>query len=265
MKIAFIGAGKAGCSLAEYFKACGEIIVGFYSPNTTVTGFNMYNSADSAAKECELLIISVNDDSIADVWSCLDRSSLKGKTVCHLSGSLTSDILNDHAGVNVCSMHPLLAFSSRQTEFKYIKNAFFTLEGDELATNLTAELLERCGNEYKVIKADSKAAYHAAACFVSNFMTAVCAEGFDILKEECGFTDSEALKAMRPLIEINAANVCRKGVKQSLTGPVSRGDVGTVKKHLKALTGRKQEIYKLLSSVLAEESGHIEIMKLLEE
>lgn len=265
MRIAFIGAGKAGCSLAGYFRDCGEEVAGFYSPNTRAAGFNMYDSAEKAAEESDLLIISVNDDSISAVWQGLDRAALRGKTVCHLSGSLTSEVFGAHEGVNVCSLHPVLAFSSRETEFKYIKSAFFTLEGDDEAIKLISELVERCGNRYKVIKAESKAAYHAAACFVSNFMTAVCAEGFDILREECGFTDREALMAMSPLIEVNAANICKKGIKPSLTGPVSRGDSGTVTKHLKALAGRKRDIYKLLSSVLAEESGHTELLPLFEE
>lgn len=263
MKISFIGAGKAGLSLASYFEKCGEEICGFYSPHTVSDKFKMFDNADMAADAGELVIISVNDDSIANVWNKLDKSKLYDKTVCHLSGSLTSHIFNGDHAVSRCSMHPMLAFSSSDTGFDNIKSAFFTLEGDNDAVETLGNLLKRCGNEYKIINADSKAAYHAAACFVSNFMTAVCAEGFSILKENCGFSDDEILKAMAPLISVNAENICKKGIKNSLTGPVSRGDADTVRKHLKVLSGRKKHIYKILSSVLAEESGHAEILSLM--
>lgn len=265
MRISFIGAGKAGCSLASYFKKCGEVICGFYSPNTKVKEFDLFDTPDEAARSCELLIISVNDDSISEVWNHLDKSALRGKTVCHLSGSLTSEIFCGADDINICSMHPMLAFSSRDTSFNYIKNAFFTLEGDGNAMNVLSRLLEHCGNSFRIIDSKNKTAYHAAACFVSNFMTAVCAEGFSILKEECGFDDNEILKAMSPLISVNAENICKNGIKKSLTGPVSRGDAGTIKKHINAISGRKLRIYKQLSAVLAEESGHTELLPILSE
>lgn len=265
MKIGFIGAGKAGCSLASYFKSRGEKITGFYSPHNKLDIFKNYKTAEEVAENCELLIISVKDDVISDVWHSLQNKSIRCKTVCHLSGSLTSSVFDSADGISVCSMHPLLAFNSVNTPVEAIGRAYFTLEGDDNAVRVLSDLLERCGNRYKVIKAESKTLYHAAACFVSNFVTAVCAEGFSILEKSCGFTDKEAAEAFGALIEENARNVCKNGIKGSLTGPVSRGDAGTVIKHMHALSGREKEIYKILSEVLAEESGHRELIPIIKE
>lgn len=264
MKIGFIGAGKAGCSLASYFISMGEEIAGFYSPHNKVNMFRNYSSVEEVADNSELLIVSVKDDAISDVWHDLKNKHIKCKTVCHLSGSLTSSVFDSPGEISVCSMHPLLAFNSVNTPVEAIGRAYFTLEGDDNAVRVLSDLLERCGNRYKVIKAENKTLYHAAACFVSNFVTAVCAEGFSILEKSCGFTDKEAQEAFGALIEENARNVCKNGIKGSLTGPVSRGDAGTVIKHMKALSGREKEIYKMLSEVLAEESGHRELLSVIE-
>lgn len=262
--IGFIGAGRAGCSLARYFRANGESISGFYSRSDVPEDFAAFKSAAELAENSDTVFISVPDSAISSVWKELGADNARGRYVYHISGAESSDVFCGADMKMVCSAHPMLAFSSKNTPPEQIKRAFFTLEGGDDAVREISELLMRCGNRYAVISADVKPLYHASACFASNFVTAVCAEAEKMLCR-CGFSGEDALSALVPLIEGNVENICAKGIRRSLTGPVVRGDVNTVKKHLSVLEGERKDIYRLLSSVLAEISGHNEMLPLLKE
>lgn len=256
--IGFIGAGRAGCSLAEYFKKNGEKISGFYSRSEIPAGFVRFSSADELAVSADMIFITVPDSAIAAVWQSLAPSAAAGRLIYHISGAESSAVFRGADPDRVCSAHPLLAFSSKKTPAEQIRRAFFTLEGGRSAVKAAEKLLDRCGNGYTVISPEVKPLYHAAACFASNLVTAVCAEA-EAMLIRCGFPEDDALAALSPLIEENVRNVCRDGIYPSLTGPVARGDAGTVKKHLAVLSGRDREIYRQLSAVLAEVSGHTEL------
>jgi predicted short-subunit dehydrogenase-like oxidoreductase (DUF2520 family) len=75
---------------------------------------------------------------------------------------------------------------------------------------------------------------------------------------DCGFTEESARIALKPLVEGNAIAVMDKGARAALTGPVSRGDYDTVKKHLDNLEGEDREIYRLLSKRLMKLSTYSE-------
>lgn len=261
--IGFIGAGKAGCSLAYYFRSKGIGVSGFYSRHDPEEDFEFFDSAHGVILKSDIIFITVTDTAIEEVWNGLDKTALKNKIVCHCSGSLTSDIFVGADKDMVCSVHPMLAFNSRRVPLERISRAFFTLEGGKTAVKEISRILDKCENKYRTIDAANKVKYHAAACFASNFAVAVSAEAFSLM-EECGFGADEAREALSPLIMGNACNICKNGIKGALTGPVSRGDAITVKKHLSVLSGRRKEIYKLLSMILARESGHDELGEDLE-
>ena len=210
--------------------------------------------------------MTVTDSAIAEVWNGSDKEMFNSsnKILCHCSGSLSSEIFTGADSSRICSVHPMLAFPSKNVPINQIKNTFFTIEGGSTALCTIKQILDKCGNPYREISAQNKVKYHAAACFASNFMTAVCAESFSLM-EQCGFSEEEARLALSPLITGNAENICKRGIQSSLTGPVSRGDALTVTKHVQELDGRKLMIYRLLSSVLAELSGHSEIKNIIFE
>ena len=107
------------------------------------------------------------------------------------------------------------------------------------------------GNKVKEIKKEDKIKYHKSAVLVSNLVLALISIGVDEL-ESCGFYSDEALDSLYPLIKNNIKNIKEKGLYEALTGPVERGDLEIVKKHLEASTGENKAIYKLLSKKLLE-------------
>lgn len=262
IRIGFIGAGKVGCSLAAYFSANGFEISGFSGRRKTETGFKFYDNSRELADKSDILFLTVTDSAIADVWNGLDKTD--EKIVCHCSGSLSSDVFKGADKAYVCSVHPMLAFNTRNVPIEVVSHAFFTLEGGKNAIKTISGILDVCKNEYEVIGTENKAKYHAASCFASNMVVSVCETAMRLLTE-CGFTYEEAEKALSPLIRNNAENIAAHGTAAALTGPIERGDKATVLAHIGSLDAETARVYEELSLVLADMSGKSEIASLLRE
>lgn len=258
MKIGFIGAGKAGNSLARYFAKNKIRINGFFSKSYEHAN-QAADSVDSAAfftleeiiGQSDIIFITTPDGVIGEIWKQIRQLAQAGKVkpdgkiFAHCSGSVSSEVFQDidDFGAFGCSAHPMLAISSRETD---LSSAFFTLEGSETAVNQIKNLLERCGNSAAVMEPQCKTKYHAAASVASNLMVGLAQMAVELL-EECGFSGQDAEKMLGSLILGNAENICTQGTVQALTGPAERCDINTVMGHLHALEGNRREIYRLLS------------------
>ncbi len=258
MKLGFIGAGKAGCSLSRYLQGTKAEVSGFYS-KTVEHATRAAEDMEAAVFLClqqvvcasDVIFVTTPDGAVGEVWDTMRRQCeglLSGKLLCHLSGSLSSEIFQgrQEVGVYGCSLHPMQAISSRQTD---LSGAFFTAEGDREAIFPLKALLVEKGNQVAVMDSAYKKKYHMAASTASNLMAGLAQMAIDSLTE-CGFTQDTALRMLAPLMKGNMDNICEHGVPAALTGPVERGDWETVKSHLAQLEGEKREIYRLLSKQL---------------
>lgn len=252
LSIGFIGAGKCGVSLANYFLCNGMDVSGFYSRHNTCGDFKFLPLLD-LVNSSEIIFITVSDSQITNVWNDISRLDLGDKMICHTSGSNTSDIFSGANEENVCSVHPMLAFNSQNVSVNTISKAFFTLEGGENAVLKISQILTNCGNKFKVINKEDKAKYHAAACFASNFVVSVCTVAEHLLKD-CGFSETEAREALIPIMENNMSNIISVGTKDAITGPAARGDIETIKAHL-AVLGKYTDLYKELTDVIFKMKG----------
>ncbi|MDD6483362.1 MAG: DUF2520 domain-containing protein [Clostridiales bacterium] len=247
MKIGFIGAGKVGCSLARYFSSRGIAVSGFFSFSGKDTGFFGFNSCNELAKNSSVIFITVPDGKIADTAALIPKDY--NGIVCHCSGSLSSDVTGF---ARSCSVHPMCAVSTPKTD---LSGAFFTLEGSLDAVGEISALLICCNNPFTVIKKEDKVKYHAAACFASNFVVAVCQKAYELL-EQCGFDEESAKAALTPLMSANMDNICSSSPVSALTGPVERNDILTVQKHLLSLDCDSAQMYKACSKTLLELARH---------
>ena len=93
--------------------------------------------------------------------------------------------------------------------------------------------------------------YHAAAVFASNYVDVLLAEGMRLL-QSAGWSEKEATAGLLALTEGTLASVRRQGVVAGLTGPVRRGDVSTVERHLAALSGPAADLYRMLGLIALE-------------
>ena len=255
MKFGFIGAGKVGFSLGKYLKENNIDVNGYYSKSkhsakeaAIFTGTKKYDNLEMLIEDSDAIFITTPDSEIQEVWNKINRLSIKDKLICHCSGSISSEIfsnINNH-GAYGYSIHPMFAISDKYNSYKNLSQAFITIEGHEKHIEYFKQLFSYLGNDVGVINKENKALYHAASVTVSNLVLGLINNGVNYLKE-CGFSDEMAIKALYPLKEFNLKNIKEKGTINSLTGPVERGDLGTIINHFSVLREEDKELYRLLS------------------
>jgi len=260
MRIGFIGAGKVGFTLGKYFKDRGADITGYYSRNPDsakeaagFTGTNHFDSLRLILSESDTLFLTVPDTSIKFVWDDLKAMPVHNKLICHCSGALSScvfDGIEDSQAFGY-SIHPFFAVSSKYESYKVINQAFFTLEGNEKHLEDIKRFIEQMGNRVHIISECQKIKYHAAAVFLSNHVAALAHTGCKMLRN-CGFEEEVILTALRTLFLSYCGNIAENGIVKTLTGPVERNDLITVKKHLDCINGNEKRLYGYLSAQLIE-------------
>ena len=258
MKVGFIGAGKVGFSLGKYLSINNIELSGYYSNNyesavkaSEFTGSIAYIEIAKLISDSDIIIITTPDEAIEEIWSKMVSININNKIICHCSGLLSSKIFSNISNHGACgySIHPIYAFSDKYNSYKNLNQALITIEGKNEKINVLVDLFSNIGNEVKIISAKDKSKYHVASVFVSNHVIGLCSIGTKLLSQ-CGFSEDEAFDSLCPLIVNNINNLVQKGIKESLTGPIERGDIATVEAHIDCLENNELSIYKLLSKEL---------------
>ncbi len=282
MRIGFIGAGKVGFSLGKYFAENGAELSGYYSRSFTsaedaaaFTGSKAFDEPAKLIKVSDAVFITVPDGTIRSVWDDIKLLDLKGKMICHCSGAMTAaeafpDVLSK--GASGFSIHPLFPVSSKYETYKLLGSAFFCIEGDADGISVWHDIFTSIGNPVRIIDGSVKVRYHAACAISSNLMCGLAQLSLDLL-QKCGFTEHEALEALRPLAMSNMQRLFEVGPNEALTGPVERNDVSTVSKHLRCFdTDNDRAMYTSVSRKLTEiaskrhpDSDYSEMERLLSE
>lgn len=260
IRFGFIGAGKVGFSLGKYLKENNINVVGYYSRSehsskeaTIFTNTKQFINLKDLIKNSDAIFITTSDGQIQEVWSEIKELPIKNKLICHCSGSISSEIFSNISkyGAYGYSIHPMFAISDKYNSYKDLSKAFITIEGHEKYKNYLKDLFYSLGNNVSIISSKNKPLYHAASVVVSNLVLGLINNGVKYLRE-CGFSQEMAINALYPLIGFNIKNIKEKGIIDSLTGPVERGDLSTVIKHCNVLEEKDMELYKLLSMNILE-------------
>lgn len=260
MRIGFIGAGKVGFTLGRYFVEHNVCVSGYYSHSLNsareaaqFTNTQYYSTIDQIVNSCDTLLLTVPDNQIGAVYSELQESDIEGKSICHCSGALSSEIFRgiEERGAYAYSIHPIFAVSSKLTSYQELSQAYFTIEGTPAHLEDMAAFIRSLGNQVSIIAAADKVKYHAAAVFASNLMVGLYEEAVGLLLD-CNLQKEFASHALLPLMENNVSNIVSGSTVEALTGPVERADSQTVERHLQVLEGRERKLYCLLSEQLID-------------
>ncbi len=253
MRIGFIGAGRVGCTLGRYLEDHGANVAGYFSRTrehaeeaARFTDTLCYDTDIDLANDADVIFITVRDDAISDVFQKLNSSCpLEGKILCHTSGALTSAVF-DGCGVYGYSIHPIYAVNDRFTAIENFQNAYITIEGHEKYRDDLLRLFQDAGLSAAVITAENKPKYHAAAVMASNMVCGIYGMATRLLTE-CGFQPEDAHRALSGLFLDNARGITEKGPVGQLTGPIERGDIRTVEKHMEVLSPEDRKTYLALA------------------
>jgi predicted short-subunit dehydrogenase-like oxidoreductase (DUF2520 family) len=229
LRLRIIGNGRAGGSLAAALTGRAHVELLGRSDHS------------AAAHGVDLLVLAVPDGAIAD---CAATVAPGDAVVAHLSGATGLDALRPHA--RVASLHPLVSLPDAGTGAQRLRGAWMAIAGDPMIEEL-ARLLD--ARTFQVDD-ERRALYHATASVAANHLVALLAQ-------------VERLAALagvppEPFMELAAgalANTSRVGAAAALTGPVSRGDWATVRRHLAALPAAERPLYLALAAQAAALAG----------
>jgi predicted short-subunit dehydrogenase-like oxidoreductase (DUF2520 family) len=240
--LGIVGAGAVGTALGVALSRAGWPITAVASRDAgrrarfsqLVGGTRAFAEATAILDEAELIILAVPDDALAPLAASLRLYS--GQALIHTSGALGAEVLEPAmaAGTQIGSFHPLVAFADTERAVAAFHGATVAVEGDDQLVALLAGMAEAIGATAVRLAPGSKSAYHAAAV--------LAAGGFDALLDAiaelgrvAGLDEASSLAIYGPLIQQTLGNAQALGIRAALTGPITRGDVGTLRAHLATL------------------------------
>jgi predicted short-subunit dehydrogenase-like oxidoreductase (DUF2520 family) len=257
--IAIIGTGRLGTSLGRALarKGYGIAWLADRNPAAARTSRRIVRrgkaTADvaKAADKASVIFLCVPDEEIPRLALRLARSikDVKGKFFFQTSGILSSQALAAlrARGAACASFHPVQSFARNDSPPRRYQKIFIGLEGDSLALKLAKKIAIRLGARTLRVRPEDKIFYHAACSLASNLFVPLFNEAC-LLLEHIGFGTRAATRILYPLVEGTLQNVKLFDRTAALTGPLSRGDVETVRLHLRALRPHPaaREIYRAL-------------------
>jgi predicted short-subunit dehydrogenase-like oxidoreductase (DUF2520 family) len=255
---AIIGAGMVGTAIGYLLKKAGYEIVAIADKSAAAlrraqsyTGGKACRKPQEVLREADCILITTPDDIILSVCKDIARSPLiKGKYIFHMSGAGGLDLLDParKAGAAVASIHPLQSFSSIDNAIQNIPSSYFGITADAKAKTQAETIVLALGGKPIYISSQQKSLYHAAACVASNYLVSLL-NVVESIYQSIGINENDAKKAYLPLIYGSLKNIELSGSVQALTGPIARGDSGTIQKHVDAINANLPQYASLYSSL----------------
>lgn len=244
-RVAIVGAGKLGTALALALNRAGFKIDAVVAKPTPAS---LMKARGLARKVRACPTAEPSDTSRASIfWFCVPDAAIehaaqmlagkltwKGRIAFHSSGALSSDVLASlrRSGAAVASVHPFMTFvRGAQPSLEGVP---FAIEGDAVAVRTARQIVRRLGGQPYPIRRRDKAAYHAWGTFASPFFVALLITAERVARL-AGVKPSMARKRMMPILQQTLKNYERLGPAGAFSGPIIRGDVETIKRHLETL------------------------------
>jgi predicted short-subunit dehydrogenase-like oxidoreductase (DUF2520 family) len=240
-RLGFIGAGVVGTVLSGALAGAGYPVAAVYSRNAERRAAaargaraRAVPAAQDVADQADVVFLTVPDDAIVAVAGAIRWS--RNKAVVHCNGAASLDLLagpRSHEAA-VGAFHPLQSFATEEQARRNLPGSAIAI--DASTEGLLADLETMAvalGGRPLALHGD-RAVYHLSAAIASNYLVTLLdlAAG---LWGELGLSKEEGLRALLPLVRGTVENLDRVGLPAALTGPIARGDVGTVERHLAVL------------------------------
>jgi predicted short-subunit dehydrogenase-like oxidoreductase (DUF2520 family) len=264
--IALIGAGKVAWSLVPSLKENGYNISVIISRDikdaeelAVEYKVESFSSELKSIEHSDIIFLTLPDDQlqvVSDKISALYLNDLSSKIFVHLSGVCSSSELKSLSvkGTATASFHIMQTFPSKRRVST--KESYAAIEtSDDYAAEFLFKLASDLGLNAFRISADKKAAYHLAGVFASNFLVSNFYAAEELFKSTGSEVDFS--RFIEPIVSNTINNIYKNGTLNSLSGPVERGDIKTIKIHIKALSTQSR----LLKSYIIQSLNIIDIKK----
>jgi predicted short-subunit dehydrogenase-like oxidoreductase (DUF2520 family) len=258
--IGIVGAGAVGTALGVALTRAGWPITAVASRDAVrrerfrelVGGTRAFVEITPLLDEVELIVLAVPDDAIRSVAEGIRLYS--GQALIHTSGALGAEVLEPAmaAGTQIGSFHPLVAFADIERAVEALHGATVAVEGDDQLVALLADMARAIGADAVRLAPGTKAAYHAAAVLAAGGFVALL-DAIAELGRVAGLDEAGSLAIYGPLIEQTLGNARALGIRAALTGPLTRGDVGTLERHLATLAADAPDVLPLYRAAAERE------------
>ena len=240
--LGFIGAGRIGTALAWGLARNGYAVAAVASRSRDsaerlaagIAGCRTMPDPQSLVDGVDLVLLTVPDDAIAA--TCAGLRWRAGQAVVHCSGATELLALAPAAssGAHTGGFHPLQMFTEPETALRGLPGCTIAVEAEQPLLETLSGMAEALGCHMLRLPPGRRALYHAGAGYVAGFVNALVQDALAVWSP-LGLSQADAIRALLPLLRGTADSIERSGPALGMAGPVSRGDVGTVEKHLRAL------------------------------
>ena len=274
ISVGFIGAGVLGSGLALALHRAGYTVSAVASRRRTsaaalaarIPGCADLPAPQDVAHAVDLVFITTPDAAIGPVAAALDWRD--GQYAVHCCGALGLEVLEPAAarGAITGAFHPFQTFAGLDGQdgpelaARRLDGVTFAVAAEGELASLLQGIAADLGGRAVGIADELRPLYHASAVLSCGYLVTLLQAAVEVW-QAAGFSEEEALSSLLPVSRATLENVARLGIKASVTGPLVRGDVATVERHLAALAGSRPEVARLYGSLtekslaMAEELG----------
>jgi predicted short-subunit dehydrogenase-like oxidoreductase (DUF2520 family) len=257
---AIVGCGRLGTNLGKHLFRVGYPVAGLASRSLSsasesagIIGTELYGEPPwEMTKSADVVFISTPDGIIGDAFKALaDNDGFKpGAVVLHCSGAHPSTLLSCGRDLDIFvgSMHPLQSFASKIMQGNPFSGIVISVEGTDRAVAIASQMATDLGGKCLPLPTKGKTLYHASAVVASNYLVTLMNLACELM-ESAGIPSGEAFNVLKPLITGTLSNIEKSGIPQALTGPVMRGDLETLQRHITSILAQAPEnidLYKIL-------------------
>jgi predicted short-subunit dehydrogenase-like oxidoreductase (DUF2520 family) len=242
LAIGVVGAGRVGSVLGAALARAGHRVVAVYAVSVSsrqrahalLPDVPLLTPPDVFARS-DLVVLAVPDDALPGLVDGLvaTGSVRAGQIIVHTSGRYGTEVLGPatRLGALPLALHPAMTFTGTAVDLERLGGAMFGVTAPEPLWPVAEALVLEMGSEPIRIAEADRALYHAALAHGANHMVTLVNDAMDLLRN-AGVAEPD--RALAPLLSAALDNVLRQG-DAALTGPVARGDAGTVTRHVNAI------------------------------
>ncbi len=270
LSVGVVGAGRVGAVLGAALGRAGHVVVAASGVSEAsrrraqalLPGVPLL-PADDVARAASLVLLCVPDDALADLVAGLAGTGAlrAGQLVAHVSGAHGLAVLEPatRLGALPLALHPVLPFTGTAVDLARLAGASFGVTAPEVLRPVGEALVVECGGEPVWVEDALRPLWHAALAHGANHLVTLVASAADLLRT-AGVADPSAVLA--PLLSAALDGALRSG-DGALTGPVARGDAGTVRRHLEVLPPEARAAYLAMARLTADRalaSGRLDVL-----
>lgn len=255
-RVGVIGAGRVGAVLAAALREQGHPVVAAH-------GLSDASRARAAAllpdvplapvatvvEQADLLLLAVPDDTLPGLVQGIARSTgfRSGQVVAHTSGRHGVAVLASaaRAGAVTMAVHPAMTFTGTAIDLDRLAGTRYGVTAAAEHLELADALVAQLGGVALHVAESDRDLYHAALAHGANHLVTLVADAIDLLVA-AGVDDPAG--TLRPLLQASLDNALARG-SAALTGPVARGDAGTVAAHLRTIAAAAPDSVELYSAL----------------